>query len=187
MGRGDRNYQRHFLRAPYFNYVLITEGKYVYRTQASNISEGGLFMRYAPFVTIPKETLHFMFCLPTMPRFKNLSSEQIQMQDPLLFPQKVIRISGKIVRSSEITDDATQMVINGFGIEFQRDSQSCLLTIAEYVKTSASNIIYLKALMGSGEKEKIRRLLGLMGYPEEAKMSWLRRLVDRDYINLQWL
>src|SRR5690606_14868099 len=96
----SKNYQRKHLRAPFSGPVLFADGENVLKARAVNISEGGLLLDEIP--SFPElDEVSMIISLPQLPSLKNFSLLKMQTFSRELFPSKVIRVTGRMVRREQ--------------------------------------------------------------------------------------
>ncbi len=187
----ERGYQRAHLRAPYKEPVLFGDEGFVHKGRSLNISEGGLLLDQIPSFPA-NEAVPLMIHLPNYPYFKNFSLLKIQTFAKDIFPTKVIRVQGQMVRRIGNTTNVDDIFKPRFGIKFIDLGGHEQKMIGDYVSVFASNLIYLQMLIDSWNTDedirlKTRALADLLGYEEIEKLAELRHQVMHDYRSLQWL
>ncbi|MDP7319042.1 MAG: PilZ domain-containing protein [Bacteriovoracaceae bacterium] len=186
-----KGYQRRYLRAPYKQEVLYTNGDLVFKGRAKNISEGGiLFEQIGQF--FEKENLDFMIKLPEYPLFKNYDLEKLQKFNVENFSVRIIRFQARIVRTIEVDAEQFKSLKTKIALEIMRINPFYQAKIAHYVDVFSSNLIYLQVLIDTLENDKfnldkIRLISQALGYSPSEKISMLRQYVEHDYKSLQWL
>ncbi|MFP5458113.1 MAG: PilZ domain-containing protein [Bacteriovoracia bacterium] len=186
----QRGYQRAHLRAPYPEPVLFGDGDFVHRARALNISEGGLLLDEVP--SFPAEDqVPLLLHLPSYPYFKNFSLLKMQTFSRDLYPTKVIRARGLMVRRTGETVSVDDVFRPRFGLQFAELGAKEQKLIADYVAVFSSNLIYLQMLIDSWNtdeeiRQKTRALANILNYQHVEKVAELRRLVSHDYQSLQW-
>ncbi|HXH74916.1 MAG TPA: PilZ domain-containing protein [Bacteriovoracaceae bacterium] len=187
----QKNYQRRHLRAPFKENVLYADGTYVFRARSLNLSEGGILLDQLPSFPA-SDDVPLMLSLPQMPYLKNFSLIKMQTFSKELFSRHVIRVSAKMVRREELSQNLDNIFRSRIGLQFVKLGAHEQKLIEEYVSTFSSNLIYLQTLIDSfntDEETKVRaRTLGkILGYTETDRIAHLRALVTHDYKSLQWL
>ena len=187
----ERGYQRAHLRAPYKEPVLFGDEGYIHRGRSLNISEGGLLLDEVP--SFPAhEDVPLLLHLPSYPYFKNFSLLKMQTFAKDIFPAKVIRAKGQMVRRIGATTNVDDVFRPRFGLKFTNIGGHEQKIIGDYVSVFASNLIYLQMLIDSWNTDedirlKTRALADILGYADIAKVAELRHQVTHDYRSLQWL
>lgn len=186
----QRGYQRAHLRAPYHEPVLFGDADFVHKARALNISEGGLLLDEIP--NFPSEDeVPLLLHLPSYPYFKNFTLLKLLTFTRDLFPTKVIRARGQMVRRTGETTSVDDVFRPRFGIQFASLGTGEQKLIADYVSVYASNLIYLQMLIDSWNtdeeiRQKTRALAHILNYQHVEKIAELRRHVSHDYQSLQW-
>lgn len=186
-----KKYQRRHLRAPFREHILYADGNYVHKARPMNISEGGVLLDQIP--NFPDgDDIQILISIPQYPNFKNFGLLKLQTFSAELFPRRVVRASGKVVRREELAQSLDNIFRARVGVEFQSISPIDQKYIEEYVTTYSSNLIFLQMLIDSYNtddetKLKARALAKVLGYSDVEKISELRVLVSHDYKSLQWL
>jgi len=187
----SKNYQRKHLRAPFKEPVLFADGEHVLKARAINISEGGLLLDEIP--SFPElDDVSMLLSLPQLPSLKNFTLIKMQTFSRELFPSRVIRLQGRMVRREQLSRDLNNLFKARIGIQFTNLNEQDLRYIEEYVTTFSSNLIHLQTLIDSFNtddetKHKVRTLAKVLGYSDTEKISQLRSVVTHDYKSLQWL
>lgn len=186
-----KDYQRRHLRAPYKENVLYADGAYVFRARSLNLSEGGMLLDQLPSFPA-SDNVPLLLSLPQLPYLKNFSLIKMQTFSKELFGRNVIRVSAKMVRREELSQNLDNIFRSRFGLEFVKVGTHEQKWIEEYVSTFSSNLIYLQTLIDSfntDEETKLRaRTLGkILGYTDIERIANLRAHVTHDYKSLQWL
>lgn len=187
----QREYQRLHLRAPYKEPILFVHDGFVFKAHTLNISEGGMLLDQIP--QFPEgEDVPLMISLPQFPYFKNFTLSKLENFVHDLFPKKVVRLKCQVVRKIGIKSEIDQVFTSRIGIRFTSIDPLVQNKISEYVNVFASNLIYLQVLIDSIHADeqnikKVRALSSILGYPNEQKISQLRKDVMHDYQSLQWL
>jgi len=186
-----KNYQRKHLRAPYRENILYSDGSYVLRARALNLSEGGLLLDQVP--NFPdQDEVPLMLSIPQLPYLKNFTLLKMQNYSKELFGRNVIRVSAKMVRREELSQNLDNIFRARFGLEFLKMGAQEQKYVDDYVTTFSSNLIYLQTLIdsfNSDEETRIRArtLARILGYNDIERVSQLRAVVTHDYKSLQWL
>ena len=186
MGKG---YQRLYLRAPFREEVLISDGEFTGIASGVNISEGGMLVGHNPFYPRIPDAIYLTLKLQFYPHFKNLSLERLKFLELELHPQRVLHFKAKVVR--EIKGESLG-IANGMGVEFQLKREHSTLLLKEYVQSFSTNLIYLQFLFDnlssdSTIKQKVNKILLILNYPTELGLSMMNKMVRQDYQNLKWL
>lgn len=185
------SYQRTYLRAPYKKDVLFVDEDFVFKAQTLNISEGGLLLDQVGYFPGEK-TLNFMIEIPEFPLFKNFTLEKLQNFSHDNVVSRVIRLSAKMVRSTKIDSVVDGAFASRIGLSIVDLKPTDQLKISNYVEKFSSNLVYLQVLIDSlttdeSQIKKIRLISEYLGYSNQMKVSYLRKLVEMDYKSLQWL
>jgi hypothetical protein len=184
-------YQRSHLRAPYQEAVLFGDEGFVHRARAVNLSEGGMLLSELPeFPAI--ERVPLLLRIPNYPHFRNFTLLKLQTFSSELFPAKIIRAQGQMVRRVGNTTDVDDVFRARFGIQFLHITDNEKKIIADYVSVFTSNLIYLQMLLDSWNTDedirlKTRALAAILGYTDLTRVSDLRQSVTQDYLSMQWL
>lgn len=183
----EKNYKRAHLRAPYKTEILFADAGFVHKARALNISEGGCLLDHVPYFP-ENESVPLMMMIPNLPMLKNFDLEKLKDFSFDLFPSKIIRAKGKMVRGIRSEDNEALKV----GLSFTEIDQLSKKIIQDYVSSFASNLVYMQVLLDSlhaDEKylEKLRLLSKILGYDPEIKVALLRKELLLDYQSLQWL
>ncbi|MFP5491999.1 MAG: PilZ domain-containing protein [Bacteriovoracia bacterium] len=190
MSSRERGYQRAHLRAPYQEPVLFGDEDFIHKARSLNISEGGILLDEVPEFPAADE-VPLLLHLPSYPYFKNFNLIKMQTFTRDLFPTKVIRAKGRMVRRIGETTSVDDVFRPRFGIQFSQLGDHEQKYISEYVSVFASNLIYLQMLIDSWNTDedirlKTRALADILGYQKIEKISELRRQIGHDYQSLQW-
>lgn len=186
-----KSYQRRHLRAPFKENILYSDGEYVLRGRALNISEGGLLLDQLPSFPSADE-VPLLISLPQLPYLKNFTLIKMQTFSKELFGKHVIRCLAKMVRREELSQNLDNIFRARFGLQFSRLGAQEQKHIEEYVSTFSSNLIYLQTLIDSFNTDeetrvRARTLAKILGYIDTDRISQLRAQVTHDYKSLQWL
>jgi hypothetical protein len=184
-------YKRSHLRAPCFTTILFEDGGYIFKATTLNISEGGMLVKDLP--TFPNgENVPMMIRLPQYPSLLNFNLEKLRNYSNELFPAKIIRIKGQMVRKSASQSAVDDVFLSRIGLKFTLISKEDQKVISDYVTVFATNILHLQNLLesvNSNEEslEKSRLLAGILGYDSRLKISQLRSTISLDYQSLSLL
>ncbi len=185
------SYKRSHLRAPCFSTVLFGDHGYVFKANTLNISEGGMLLADLPH--FPEgEKVPMMVKLPQYPSLINFNVEKLQSYSPELFPAKIIRILGKMVRKSNTTTTVDEVFRTRIGLEFTQIGPQDQKVISDYVNVFASNIVYLQTTLETVNSnpeaiEKSRLIASILGYDSTLKISQMRNEIAQDYRSLSIL
>lgn len=187
----NKSYTRKYLRAPYKADILFADDGFVFKARTMNLSEGGMLVDQIPHLP-SKDIVPFIITIPYYPEFKNYSLERLRAYAPELFPSKVIRVKGSMLKRDDITTSVDQVFRMKFGVQFIEISPFNQKVVAEYVEIFTSNLIHLQKLIESSAAfadalESARVLAKILGYPGDIKLATLRSMVSHDYKSLQWL
>jgi hypothetical protein len=187
-----RDYQRAYLRAPFKEEILYTEGDYFYKTKAINISEGGILLENVPYYPKDCDLLDFIVKLPYHPFFKSFTYNKLKTYSEDLFKPKVIAFKGKIVRKSKQHDPVKDVFMQNIGLQIINIDAKDRSFISEYVSHFSSNLIFLQSLIDNLNNEPTniehcRLLAKILGYNHYEKVILMSKKIKHDYINLQWL
>lgn len=185
------NYQRTYLRAPYKKDVLFVDEDFVFKAQTLNISEGGLLLDQVGHFPGEKEVT-FLVEIPEFPLFKNFTLEKLQAFSHDSVLSRVIRFKAKMVRSMKIESSIDGVFTSQIGLSFVDVAPNDQLKVSGYVENFSSNLVYLQVLIDTlatdeSQIKKIRLLAQYLGYSDQMKISYLRKIVEHDYKSLQWL
>ena len=186
-----KSYQRRHLRAPFREHVLYTDGAYIQKALSLNLSEGGLLIDELP--SFPEtDEVSVLMQIPQLPSFKNFTLLKMQTFSKELFLRQVVRVTAKMVRRDELSQNLDNIFRSKFGLQFVKISDPHQKIIADYVTTFSANLVYLQTLIDSFNsddevKQRTRSLAKILGYTELEKISLLRNQVSSDYKSLQWL
>ncbi len=188
---GGKEYQRKHLRAPFKESVLFSDGSYLLRAKAINISEGGMLLDEIP--NFPdKDIVPILISIPQIPILKNFTLLKMQTFSKDIFPTKVIIVKARMIRRVDLSQNLENLFKAKFGLEFIKPTQNEQKIIDEYVTTYASNLVYLQMLIDSynadeDTRSKVRSLASILGYLNIERIAELRSRVSLDYRSLQWL
>lgn len=187
----DRGYNRSHLRAPYRSTVLFEDDNFAFKANTLNISEGGMLFDMLPHFP-DSDNVAVLLALPQLPYFKNSSIGKMKDFSQEIFPKKVIRIKGKMVRREGATTSVDQVFMSKIGIKFTHIEPQAQKTISDYLNIFVSNIVHLQALLDNVNSDetalqKVKVLSKILGYEVDLKIALLRKQVTHDYRSLQWL
>lgn len=187
----SKDYQRKYLRAPYWHDILFADDGHVYRGRGVNISEGGILLDRIGHVPKDKEN-DFMIYLPEYPLFKNYNFDKVLQFNVENFTGQVIRLRASLVRGHESLGQVEGVFLSKIGFEIVHLSKISEMVLTKYINTFASNLIYLQVLLDNIQAQKdnlstFRRLASYLGYQSEEKISILRLKIEQDYKGLKWL
>lgn len=187
----SRGYQRRYLRAPYRQQILYTSEDFIFKANTINISEGGILLDQIGYFP-EEEIIPFMVILPQFPFFKDHSFSKILAFDPTILEPKVVRFKAKMVRKIAVDRKIEGVLASKIGLQFKDVSHFDQARISSYVDVFASNLIYLQVLLDSLQSDKnnltkARKISEYLGYEKDCKLALLRKIVQEDYLSLQWL
>lgn len=174
---------RRHLRAPFRSVCLYVDGEYVFKARTNNISEGGILL--SELSHLPEiNALPLMVVLTEFPRFQNFSFDDLKKMNIEDFPQKVVKVKARLVRSFQEG--------KFIGCEFYTSNDEFILSVRNYVETYAKNVVYLLSLFESlGNKteqlEALRTIAQFLGHDRKMKIPLLRAKVLHDYQSLESL
>lgn len=183
-------HKRKFLRAPLNSYFLYEDDNFIYKSKLSNISEEGVLIESLPH--FPGINIIAAFLdIPKIPVLDQISLDKIRDLLSVNFEREIHRARIKTLRRSEQTTSVEQIFIKNIGAQIQNVSSALRASIAAYVATYATNLIFLLKLLENpaGDEEridKIRSVSRVLGYDESAKISLIHQKVLQDYKSLQW-
>lgn len=191
MTSSGSDYQRRYLRAPYKKDVLFVDEDFVFKAQTLNISEGGLLLDQVGHFPGEKKVT-FLVEIPEFPLFKNFTLEKLQAFSYDSVLSRVIRFKAKMVRSIKIESSIDGVFTSKIGLSFVDVAAIDQLKVSSYVENFSSNLVYLQVLIDTlatdeSQIKKIRLLAHYLGYSDQMKISYLRKIVEHDYKSLQWL
>ncbi len=183
-------YKRNYLRAPLRTFAIYEDFGRVYRGVTLNVSEGGLLMGHVDALPI-RNHISLLVDIPIYPILNNFANTDIAKMNIKLFPRKIIRAHGEIVRKTELElgDGKFDRLI---GLRYETIDQESKELIPNYIATFAKNIIHLLKTIESNSSrtediDSIRNIGKVMGYSEDLKVSLLHQKVLHDYQSLQWI
>lgn len=182
---------RRHLRAPFRSVALYVDGDYVFKARTNNISEGGILLSELPH--LPEiNALPLMIALTEFPRFQNFSFEDLKKMNIEDFPQKIVKVKARLVRSFEGESNVDKVFRKFVGCEFYTSNEEFILAVRNYVETYTRNIVYLLSLFESlGNKteqlEALRTIAQFLGHDRKMKIPLLRAKVLHDYQSLESL
>lgn len=183
-------YTRQFLRAPLREYCLFEDEGFVHKARIANVSEGGV--RIDQIAHFPSaSSIMMMFPIPQFPEFKNFNLIRLKSFSSEMFPRKIIKVQGEMVRRVGITTAVDDVFDASIAVSFVDLAAANKSIIDEYVVKTCGNIIcLLKLIDGSAAYseygESARLLAAILGYTNNLKLSELRKVVEHDYKSLQW-
>ena len=185
------NYQRRYLRAPYREEIIYSDGENVLKASTLNISEDGMLINYLPSFPV-KEDVQLIVPLRALPILKNMNYYNLQNFSAELMETKIVRIRARMVRKDQLSQDLDNIFKSKFGLNFISIQQNGQKVIEDYVTSFASNIVYLQTLVDSFNtdeetRQRVRLIAKILGYKSTDKIAKLRVDVDQDYKSLQWL
>jgi hypothetical protein len=188
----QRGYQRTYLRAPYKEPILYIDDNFVFKASTLNLSVGGILLDQIPHFPEENEVVPLLISLPQYPYFKNFTLEKLRNFSAEIFPKKVIRLKGHMVRKIGVESKTDEVFTSRIGIKFVEVSAQNQKLIQDYVNIFSSNLIYLQMLIdniNTSDKhlKKIRALCRILSYDEQIKIAALYKQVQHDYLSLQWL
>lgn len=182
--------KRKHIRAPLHSTCLYLDGDYVFKAKTNNISEGGILLSEFPhFPDI--NALPLMITLREFPRFQSLSFEDLKKINMEDFPEKVIKIKARLVRTFEGESSVDRLFKKFIGCEFYTYSDESRAVIKNYVETYAKNVVYLLSLFESlGNKteqlQALRTIAFFLGHDSNRiKIPILRAKILHDYQSLE--
>ena len=133
-----------------------------------------------------------MLCLPQLPHFKNFSLEKLKTYNKETLASKVIRFTGQIVRREEYSNRVDGVFDTYIGLQIADIGNIEQKMILDYVDTFTANIVNIIVLLDNLNNdleniEKLRLICEFLGYNKNEKISILRQILERDYLNLQWV
>lgn len=186
----QRGYQRTYLRAPYKEPILYIDDNFVFKASTLNLSVGGILLDQIPHFPEENEVVPLLISLPQYPYFKNFTLEKLRNFSAEIFPKKVIRVKGHMVRKIGVESKTDEVFTSRIGIKFVEVSAQNQKLIQDYVNIFSSNLIYLQMLIdniNTSDKhlKKIRALCRILSYDEQIKIAALYKQVQHDYLSLQ--
>ncbi|MFZ4712231.1 MAG: PilZ domain-containing protein [Bacteriovoracaceae bacterium] len=184
-------YKRSHLRAPCFTTILFADGGYIFKAATLNISVGGMLVKDLP--TFPEgDQVPLMLRLPQFPSLINFNLEKLRSYSPELFPAKIVRTKGQMVRKASGMSAVDELFVSNIGLHFTTINKEDQKIISDYVTVFASNILHLQSTLESVNSnhdslEKSRLLAGILGYESNLKISQMRNEIARDYQSLSIL
>ncbi len=133
-----------------------------------------------------------MVRLPQYPSLINFSLEKLQAYSAELFPAKIIRIHGRMVRKSDSSSTVDEVFRTRIGLEFTEINPQDQKVISDYVNVFAANVFHLQTVLETVNSnpealEKARLISGILGYDSSLKVSQLRAVIALDYKSLSIL
>ena len=187
----ERDYQRKYLRAPYWQYVLFLDKGHVFKGRGLNISEGGILLDEIGH--LPEDEVNdFLVYLPEYPLFKNYNFEKIMNFNPEHFTGQSIRFKAKLVRRNNSSNHVNGVFLSQIGFEMVEISKVNLMKLSHYIDVFSGNLIYLQVLLDNINSDKnnllkFRKLASYLGHNYEEKLSVMRVNIEHEYKSLQWL
>jgi hypothetical protein len=187
----NSQYQRRYLRAPYREDIIYSDGDNVLKASTLNISEEGMLLDFLPsFPSQDDVSLIFPLCI--FPLMKDMSIYRLQTFSRDQLDVHVIRASAKMVRREQLSQDLENIFKSRFGLNFLSIGPESREKIEQYVAHFSSNLVYLQTLVDSFNsdeetKTKTRALAKILGYKSSDKIAKLRMEITQDYKSLQWL
>jgi hypothetical protein len=183
--------KRKYIRAPLRSICLYVDGDYVFKARTNNISEGGILLSELPHIP-DINALPLMIVLSEYPRFQTFSFDDLKKMNFDDFPQKVVKVKARLVRSFSGESNVDQIFKKFIGCEFYASDDEFKNTVKNYVETYAKNIVYLLSLFESlGNKteqlEALRTIAHFLGHDRWMKIPLLRAKVLHDYQSLESL
>lgn len=181
--------KRKFVRAPLNSHALYVDEGYVLKAKTQNISAGGVLLSDLPHV--PEiNSIPMMFLMPLYPKFAHLSDEEIKNIAASKFPQKVLKVKARLVRSFEGESQVDKILKSSIGLEFYATTEEFDHYVLTYVETYVKNVVYLLSLFESLNKrpqniEVMKAVAFLLGHDPQQKISLLRAKVLHDYQSLE--
>ena len=191
MKANSRTYQRKYLRAPFKDSVLYVSDNFVFKANALNVSEGGMLLDQVGHFP-ENSVMPFMVNLAQLPLFKNYNLDRMQTYSLDNLTYKTIRFQAKLVRKIGVDTKVDGLFTSRIGLQIEEITPFDKAKISNYVDNFSSNLIYLQVLIDSINSDKnnvakIRTLSKILGYANDLKISYLRKIVEHDYKSLQWL
>ena len=183
--------KRKYLRAPLRSVCLYVDGDYVFKARTNNISEGGILLSELPH--IPEiNALPLMMVLTEFPHFQTLSFDDLKKLSIEDFPQKVVKVKARLMRSFESESNVDKIFKKFIGCEFYASNDEFREAVKSYVESYAKNIVYLLSLFESlgnrtEQLELLRTVAHILGYDRRMKIPLLRAKVLHDYQSLESL
>ena len=189
---GQRDYQRTYLRAPYFEPVLYVDNGFVFKASTLNISEGGMLLNQVPHFPEKNEIVSLMISFRQYPYFKNFNLDRLRNYSDDVFPKIIVRVKSQMVRKIGMQSKLDEIFESRIGLKFIDVSHEAAQSIKDYVSVFLSNLIFLQVLIDSlnaneSNLEKVRLLSEILGYDPKMKIALLHKTVQHDYRSLQWL
>jgi len=186
-----KDYQRKYLRAPYWQEVLFTDEDYVFKGSGLNISEGGILLDKIGHIPTDEEN-HFLVYLPEYPKFKNYNLDKILNFNPEHFVGQTIRFSAALIRKGKSYHNLGGVFLSQIAFETKHISKGDRLKLSRYIDTFSSNLIYMQVLLDqlNSDKDnilKLRKIASYLGHSYDEKISVLRVKIESQYKSLQWL
>ncbi len=187
----EKSYNRAHLRAPFRYSALFEDEDFVFKADVLNLSEGGMLFDMLPHFP-DKEEVSIMLAIPSFPHFKNFTVGRLKDYSQEIYSKKVIRLKGKMVRREKSQTSIDEIFSTRIGVQFSQVDNKAKRVISEYVSTFISNVVHLQALLDNVNSdaialEKVKALSSILSYPNDLKISLLRKKVTEDYMSLQWL
>ncbi len=180
----NRGYKRSHLRAPVRTSILYIDGDYTLKTQALNISLGGILLSYLP--KIPDNDMLIMFIpLHIYPLFENLDEDIFDMD----IPRDLIRAKAVVINKFEGVSQTDGVFINRLGCKFEEVEDKYLDTIEKYVQRYTSNLTFLISLFSKYSNDKkimefIRRCANFLGHRHQ-HITDIHKALMLDYQDAQ--
>ena len=140
----------------------------------------------------PADETAIMLALPQLPLFKNFSLLKLRTFGADMFPARVVRAQGQLVRTSEDENAVDAVFRPRVGLRFSAVATADRRAISDYIENFAGNLVYLQMMLDGWNTSEEHRgrtlaLANLLGYGDLAKVSELRARMRADYFSLQWV
>lgn len=185
------NFKRMHLRARFYTEALYEDMNDALKAKIINISEGGVLLSELP-KTPEINSLPMMFALPQLPRFQEMSLEQLRSFQINDLTHEVLKVKTKVVRNFQSRSAIDGVFFSSIGCQFVGLDLNGQELIREYVSQFAKNTIYLLSLFESlsnrkDQMETLKLVSKYMGYDFNQKIPLLRQKVLHDYQSLESL
>jgi hypothetical protein len=187
----DKGYRRSHLRAPHKLNVLHNSPEGILTAKTLNISEGGILLDEVKSFFETREENSLVIPLAQYPVFKNFEIDKLKNFDMEIFPKKIIRAKGRLVRKFHIRP-VKGRIASKMAIQFTSIYAHSQKDIDEYVQTFLKNSVHMISLLDMANaddysREKVVIMARILGYNKRNSLAALRAEIHHDYQSLQWL
>lgn len=160
----------------------------VFKATIENISTGGILLSSLPFIPRTKN-VQVMGMLFEYPEFSGRASEVIMQLSLEKLKSFAFRAKVIFVREQKNISEVEHILNSKFGCAFEKLNSDQALFIEQYSQTFAKNIVYIlnsidNSILDEKGQQLIRKLLDLLGYDSNQKISLLKQKLLHDYQSL---